>query len=70
MAEAKAPDNVDLDETFLRNLAAILEMEGVRTGPSVQNISCRLDDWANGNAYPRDYRASFMDDLALGDLWS
>lgn len=70
LAEAKAPDNVDLDETFLRNLAAILEMEGVRTGPSVQNISCRLDDWANGNAYPRDYRASFMDDLALGDLWS
>jgi hypothetical protein len=70
LAEAKAPDNVDLEEGFLRQLAARLDAAGVRTGPSVQNITCRLDDWSNGNAYPREHRPSFIDDLALGDLWS
>ena len=70
LAEAKAPDNVDLEEGFLRQLAARLDLAGVRTGPSVQNVSCRLDDWANGNSYPREHRASFIEDLALGDLWS
>jgi hypothetical protein len=70
LAEAKAPDNVDLEEGYLRQLAARLDLAGVRTGPSVQNISCRLDDWANGNSYPREYRASFVEDLTLGDLWS
>lgn len=70
LAEAKAPDNVDLDEAFLRELAARLERAGVRTGPSVANIASRLDDWASGNAYPRSYRADFVEELALGDLWS
>jgi hypothetical protein len=70
LAEAKAADNVDLEEGFLRQLAARLDLAGVRTGPSVQTVSCRLGDWADGNAYPREYRASFIDDLALGDLWS
>jgi hypothetical protein len=70
LAEAKAPDNVDLEEGFLRQLAARLDLAGVRTGPSVQNVSCRLDDWANGNSYPREHRVSFVEDLALGDLWS
>ena len=70
LAEAKAPDNVDLEESFLRELAARLEAVGVRTGPSVQSVVCRLDDWANGSSYPREHRESFIDDLALGDLWS
>ena len=70
LAEAKAPDNVDLEEGFLRQLAARLDIAGVRTGPSVQAVSCQLDAWANGNAHPREHRASFIDDLALGDLWS
>ena len=64
------PGDVDLEEGFLRQLAARLDLAGVRTGPSVQNVSCRLDDWANGNSYPREHRVSFVEDLALGDLWS
>lgn len=70
LAEAKAPDNVDLEEAFLRQLVGRLEALGVRTGPSVQAIVTRLDEWAYGHIAPRDHRAGFMDELALGDLWS
>jgi hypothetical protein len=70
LAEAKAPDNADLAEPFLRQLIATLDQAGVRTGVSVQSLVCRLDDWARGSAYPRHHPETFMDDLALGDLWS
>lgn len=70
LAEAKAPDNVDLDERFLRELASRLQRVGVRTGPSVQSVMSRIDDWTSGNAYPRVEPVSFLDALALGDLWS
>jgi len=70
LAEAKAPDNLDLEEAFLRQLVACLEATGIRTGPSVQSVQARLDDWACGNRYPGAYRPTFIDSLALGDLWS
>lgn len=70
LAEAKAPDNVDLEEAFLHELVARLGAAGVRTGPSVQSIQTRLDDWACGNRYPAAYRPDFIESLALGDLWS
>ncbi len=70
LAEAKAPDNVDLDERFLRELVSRLQRVAVRTGPSVQTMMSRLDDWASGNAYPRAEHTGFIDQLVLGDLWS
>lgn len=70
LAEAKAPDNVDLDERFLRELVSRLQRVGVRSGPSVQTIMSRIDDWTTGNAYPRNEPLNFIDSLALGDLWS
>lgn len=70
LAEAKAPDNVDLDERFLRELVSRLQRVGVRSGPSVQSIMSRIDDWTTGSAYPRIEPVSFIDSLALGDLWS
>lgn len=70
LCEAKAPDNVDLDERFLREIVSRLQRVGVRTGASVQMLMSRLDDWANGCAYPRTENAGFIDALALGDLWS
>ena len=42
----------------------------VQESMPVQSLVCRLDDWARGSAYPRNHHDSFMDDLALGDLWS
>ena len=50
--------------------AADLQRVGVRTGPSVQTVMSRLDDWASGNAYPRNEHTGFIDQLVLGDLWS
>ncbi len=70
LAEAKAPDNVDLAEAFLRQLVARFETLGVRSGPSVQSVQARLDDWACGNRFLGAYRPSFIESLSLGDLWS
>ena len=70
LAEAKAADNVDLEEVQLRELVKLLEAAGVRTGPSVQSLGSRLDDYANGTTYMTPLGAGFIDQLALGDLWS
>jgi hypothetical protein len=70
LSEAKAADNVDLAEGRLRNLADYLAVHGVRTGPSVQTLTSRLDDHANGTAYCHHPGPGFVEQLALGDLWS
>lgn len=70
LAEAKAPDNVDLDEAQLRELVGILAIANVRTGPSIQSLTSRLDDWANGTTYCHPIGETFAEQLALGDLWS
>jgi hypothetical protein len=70
LAEAKAADNVDLDEAQLRELVRVLEFHGVRTGPSVQNLMNRLDDYANGTSYIAPLGPDFASQLALGDLWT
>lgn len=70
LAEAKTHDNVDLDETQLRELVRILAGHDVRTGPSVQSLNSRLDDHASGTTYCTPLGASFIEQLALGDLWS
>lgn len=70
LAEAKAADNADLEEFQLRELARVLGGHGVRTGPSVQSISHRLDDYINATSYMTPLGAGFVDQLALGDLWS
>lgn len=70
LAEAKAVDNVDLEEAQLRELVAYLEPVNVRTGPSVQALASRLDDHANGTNYCRPLGFTFIERLALGDLWS
>ena len=70
LSEAKAPDNVDLEEVHLRKLVKLLEAAGVRTGPSIQVLHGRLDDWANGTSYASRPGDGFVDQLALGDIWS
>jgi len=70
LAEAKAADNVDLAEFQLRELAKVLEAAGVRTGPSVQALVNRLDDHTNGTNYSRSPGPGFVEQLALGDLWT
>lgn len=70
LAEAKAADNVDLEEGRLRELARYLETFGVRTGPSVQALVSRLDDWANGTTYCHQPGPTFIEQLVLGDLWT
>jgi hypothetical protein len=70
LSEAKAADNVDLDEVRLRELVGVLAAHGVRTGPSVQTLTSRLDDHANGTAYCNHPGPGFVEQLALGDLWS
>jgi hypothetical protein len=70
LAEAKAADNIDLDEAQLRELVRVLEARGVRTGPSLQNLSSRLDDYASGTTYVAPLGPGFIDQLALGDLWT
>jgi hypothetical protein len=70
LAEAKARDNVDLEEAQLRELVRVLGENGVRTGPSVATLNTRLDDHANGTEYTTPYGPGFIDQLALGDLWS
>ncbi len=70
LSEAKAADNVDLEEPRLRELVRILDAAGARTGPSVQSLVSRLDDWANGTAYHHPLGLSFIEQLALGDIWT
>lgn len=70
LAEAKAADNVDLEERRLRELARYLDTFGVRTGPSVQALVSRLDDWANGTTYCHQPGPTFIEQLVLGDLWT
>jgi hypothetical protein len=70
LAEAKAADNVDLGDDRLRALVKLIEVHGVRTGPSVQTLLSRLDDHANGSAYCYQPGPGFVDQLVLGDLWS
>jgi hypothetical protein len=70
LAEAKAADNVDLEEAQLRELVRRLEAACVRTGPSVQSLANRLDDHANGTTYMTPLGADFAGQLALGDLWT
>ena len=70
LAEAKAADNVDLEEGRLRELARYLETFGVRMGPSVQALVSRLDDWANGANYCHQPGPTFIEQLVLGDLWT
>lgn len=70
LAEAKAVDNVDLDEAFLREIVRRLASVGVRTGPSLASVASVIDDWARGAAYPRVHHPGFVEGLALGDLWS
>ena len=70
LAEAKAADNVDLDDVTLRELVGVLSVHGVRTGPSVQTLTSRLDDHASGTRYCAHPGPSFHEQLSLGDLWS
>lgn len=70
LADAKAADNADLDEARLRQLAIIVERAGARTGPSVTTLIHRLDDWASGTSYAFRPGDGFIDQLALGDIWS
>ena len=70
LAEAKAPRNIDLEESQLRELVRILDAAGVRTGPSVQTLTARLDDWASGTNYCHPIGDTFIEQLTLGDLWS
>lgn len=70
LSEAKAANNVDLEESRLRELVRVLDGVGVRAGPSVQALVSRLDDWANGTNYNHPLGLSFVEQLALGDIWS
>lgn len=70
LAEAKLADNLDLEEAHLRRLVAVLQTAGVRTGPSVQALVYRLEDHASGGHRAIEPGGSFIDQLALGDLWS
>ena len=70
LAEAKGVDNADLDEAPLREMVRRLGAAGVRTGQSLSTVASVIDDWARGNAYPRNHAPGFVQDLALGDLWS
>ncbi|HOY76197.1 MAG TPA: hypothetical protein PLN33_00235 [Hyphomonadaceae bacterium] len=70
LAEAKARQNVDLEEAQLRDLATRVKAAGVRIGPSVQTLITRLDDWANNTSYCYPIGPSFIEQLMLGDLWS
>lgn len=70
LAEVKEALNVDLGEAALRDLVGVLVERRVRAGPSVATLRSRLEDYANGNNYCYHPDASFLDQLALGDLWS
>jgi hypothetical protein len=70
LAEAKAADNIDVDEAPLRELVDILARHGVRTGPSIAALKSRLEDHGNGTSYTHQPGPGFLDQLVLGDLWS
>lgn len=70
LAEAKAADNLDLEEGRLRELVRQLEAHNVRTGPSVQALASRLDDHGEGTRYASHPGRGFVEQLALGDLWN
>ncbi len=70
LAEAKARQNIDLELAQLQELVRRLEAVGVRTGPSVQTLSARLDDWANNSGFFQPIGRSLIEQLMLGDLWS
>lgn len=70
LSEAKAADNIDLEEVRLRKLVKILEAAGARTGPSVASLGNRLDDYASGTTYMTPLGTGFIEQLALGDLWT
>jgi hypothetical protein len=70
LSEAKAANNVDLEEGRLRELVRVLDSVGVRTGPSVQSLVSRLDDWANNTGYNHPLGPGFIEQLALGDIWT
>lgn len=70
LAEAKAPHNIDLENGQLHDLVRRLEAVGVRTGPSIQTLNTRLDDWANSTNYCHPVGDTFGEQLMLGDLWS
>jgi hypothetical protein len=70
LAEAKGIDNAELPVSSLRELVRIVEEAGVRTGPSVTALHSRLDDWANGTTYAVRAGEGFIDQLALGDIWT
>lgn len=70
LAEAKLADNIDLAEPVLRDLVSVLEPLQVRTGPSVQALRSRLDDYCYGGTPRRPAGDTLLDRLELGDLWS
>jgi hypothetical protein len=69
LAEAKGVDNADLDEALLRDFVRLVDIHGVRTGPSVQALVTRLDDHVSGHQLYRP-GAGWVEQLVLGDLWS
>jgi len=70
LAEAKAESNLDLELAVLREIVGVLDAHGVRTGPSIQTLTNRMEDHINGTSYCCQPGSTFMDQLVLGDLWS
>jgi hypothetical protein len=48
----------------------LLEHVALEFRNSVQTLNSRLEDHANATGYTTPYGAAFIDQLALGDLWS
>ncbi|MBB36673.1 MAG: hypothetical protein CME88_10330 [Hirschia sp.] len=70
LAEAEAPDNEELDEATLRRIVEPLAQNGVRTGAALGAITGRLDQHRRGDEHINPVGDSFVDQLALGDLWT
>jgi hypothetical protein len=69
LAEAKLVDNNDLEEGDLRTLVTHLAGHKVRTGPSLEVLGRRLEEYAYGSSYWKPAQ-TFVGRLELGDLWS
>ncbi len=69
LAEAEAAKNEELDEAVLRQIVPALHAVGVRTGPSFNVVSNRLDCHSRGETVHAN-GDTFIDRLELGDLWS